>query len=415
MRGVLFLTESFHPILGGGERHILSLSRALAASGLPCTVITRRSEASWPAEESLDGVRVLRVGPSGPARRGKYLMVPAALRAAAREAARHDVVVVRGSRVLGLPGLLAARARGAAVVMQPEVNGELSGEVYTWGTRLDRPLPRRLVGGATRLRNLLLRDADAFVAMSREIEREMAAAGIPPEKIAYSPHGVDTGHFRPASPGERDRLRRKLGWPGDAVVFIYTGRLLRGKGLETLLEAFAAVAAEDPRALLVLVGSGAGQALSVEDDLRARARETPLAGRVMLPGRLEDVAPALRASDVFVFPSLFEALGISLVEAAACGLACIGSRTGGIVDVLGDGRAGLLVPPGDAAALTGALRAVLSDPARRTALGAGARAVACERFDLRDSVDRYRFLFLELAARQRAASTSITGPPIPSR
>lgn len=415
MKGILFLTESFHPVLGGGELHVRTLSRALAASGRPCTVITRRSEASWPAEETLDGVRVLRVGPSGPARRGKYLMVPAALRAAAREAARHDVVVVRGTRVLGLPGLVAARARGAAVVMQPEVNGELSGEVYTWGTRLDRPLPRRMVRGATRLRNLLLRDADAFVAMSRAIEREMAAAGIPPEKIAYSPHGVDTERFRPPSAPERSRLRQRLGWPAGAVVFIYTGRLLRGKGLETLLDAFAPVAAEDPRALLVLVGSGAGQALSVEDDLKARARSAPLAGRVVFTGRLEDVSEPLRAADVFVFPSLFEALGISLVEAAACGLPCIGSRTGGIVDVLGDGRAGLLVPPGDAAALTAALRSLLPDPARRAVLGAGARAVARERFDLRDSVDRYRFLFEELAARRRGGPAAITGPAVPSR
>jgi glycosyltransferase involved in cell wall biosynthesis len=383
------------------------------AAGIPCTVITRRSEAAWAAEEQLDGVRVLRVGPSGPARRGKYLMVPAALRAALREARRHDVLVVRGTRVLGLPGLLAARAVGVAVVMQPEINGELSGEVYTWGTPLDRPHLRRFVRGATRLRNLLFRDADAFVAMSREIEREMRAAGVAPEKVAYSPHGVDTQRFRPASADERSRLREELGWPADAVIFIYTGRLLRGKGLDTLLEAFAAVAAEDARARLVLVGSGAGQALSVEDELRVRAGREGLAGRVVFTGRLDDVSPALRASDVFVFPSLFEGLGISLVEAAACGLPSVGSRTGGIVDILGDGRAGVLVPPGDAGALAAALRSLLADPARRATLAAGARAVACERFDLRDSVDRYRFLFLEVSARRRRLP--VTGPPVTSR
>jgi glycosyltransferase involved in cell wall biosynthesis len=413
LRGVLFLTESFHPVLGGGEFHTRTVARALVASGIPCTVITRRSEAAWEAEEQLDGVRVLRVGPSGPARRGKYLMVPAALRAAIREARRHDVLVVRGTRVLGLPGLLAARAVGAAVVMQPEVNGELSGEVYTWGTPLDRPFLRRFVRGATRLRNLLFRDADAFVAMSREIEREMRAAGVPAEKVAYSPHGVDTERFRPASTDERSRLREQLGWPADAVIFIYTGRLLRGKGLDTLLDAFAAIAAEDARARLVLVGSGAGQALSVEDELRARAARDGLAGRVVFTGRLDDLSPALRASNVFVFPSLFEGLGISLVEAAACGLPSVGSRTGGIVDVLGDGRAGVLVPPGDVAALAAALRSLLADPARRAVLGAGARAVACERFDLRDSVDRYRFLFLELSARRRRVA--VTGPPVTSR
>jgi glycosyltransferase involved in cell wall biosynthesis len=414
VKGVLFLAESFHPVLGGGEGHVRTLSRALVASGIPATVVTRRTDASWPADERLDGVRVLRVGPSGPARRGKYLMVPAAFKVAQREAARHDVLVVRGTRVLGLPGLFAARAAGCAVVMQPEVNGELSGEVYTWGTALDRPVPRRLVRGATRLRNLLVRDADAFVAMSRAIEREMAAAGVSAEKVVYGPHGVDTGHFRPAGTQERSALRRRLGWPEDALILIYTGRLLRGKGLETLLDAFAAVAPAEPRARLVLVGSGAGQALSVEEALRARVVRDGLADRVVFTGRLEDVSEALRASNVFVFPSLFEALGISLVEAAACGLPSVGSRTGGIVDVLGDGRAGVLVPPGDAVALAGALRALLADPARRAVLAAGARETACERFDLRASIEGYRFLFQGLASRRRAIPL-VAGSAAPSR
>jgi glycosyltransferase involved in cell wall biosynthesis len=414
LRGVLFLTESFHPVLGGGERHILSLSRALVETGIPCTVVTRRSEADWPADERLDGVRVLRVGPSGPARRGKYLMAPAAFRTALREARGHDVLVVRGTRVLGLPGLLAARAAGCAVVMQPEVNGELSGEVYTWGTALDRPVPRRFVRGATRLRNLLLRDADAFVAMSRAIEREMLRAGVAPERVAYSPHGVDTDHFRPAGVEERAELRRRLGWPEGALILIYTGRLLRGKGLETLVDAFETIAPAEPRARLVLVGSGTGQALSVEDALRARVARAGLAERVVFTGRREDVSDALRASNVFVFPSLFEALGISLIEAAACGLPSVASRTGGIVDVLGDGRAGVLVPPGDAAALGEALRALLADPARRAVLGTGARQTACERFDRRASLERYRFLFQDLAARRRAVPL-VTGSAAPSR
>jgi glycosyltransferase involved in cell wall biosynthesis len=299
--------------------------------------------------------------------------------------------------------------------MQPEVNGELSGDVYTWGTSLDRPLPRRLVRGATRIRNLLVRDADAFVAMSRAIEREMRSAGVPSEKVAYIPHGVDTARFRPATPAERAALRQRLGWPADAVVVLYTGRLLRGKGLETLVDAFATVTPEHPRATLVLVGSGAGQALSVEGALRQRVRDAGLEGRVVFTGRLDDVSQPLRAADLFVFPSLFEALGISLLEAAACGLPSIGSRTGGIVDVLGDGRAGVLVPPGDVLALTAALRTLLFDPGRRASLGAGARETACERFDQRDSVDRYRFLFRELAAGRRAGHALVTRPPAPSR
>ena len=79
MTRVLFLTESFHPVLGGGEGHVRDLSRRLAASGMPATVVTRRGDRAWPARETMDGVRIVRVPPAGPGRSGKYAMVPAAL------------------------------------------------------------------------------------------------------------------------------------------------------------------------------------------------------------------------------------------------------------------------------------------------------------------------------------------------
>jgi glycosyltransferase involved in cell wall biosynthesis len=398
LTGVLFLTESFHPVLGGGEGHIRQLSRRLAAAGMRASVLTRRIDAAWPAEETLDGVRVVRVGPTGAGRGGKYAMVAPVLAALRRERRAFGVLVVRGTRVLGLPGLAAARALGKAVVLQPELNGEMSGEVYTWGTPLHVPAVRRAVGLGTSARNLLLRDADAFVAMSHAIAAECVAAGAAPERVVRLPHGVDTARFRPASDDERRALRVRYGLPEAAVIATYTGRLLRGKGLEALVDAFAAVAAEEPRAHLMIVGSGEGQSLSVEPELKESVRRRGLGDRVTFTGRVDDVAERLRASDLFVFPSEFEGLGISLVEAAACGLPAIGARTGGIVDVIEEGASGLLVPPRDAAALASALRALVGDPERRRQMGRRAREVARDRFDLEDSVSRYVALFRELGA-----------------
>lgn len=400
---VLFLTESFHPVLGGGETHIRRLAGRLVASGWRATVVARRSEPDWPAHDAVDGAAVVRVGPPGPARRGKYLMVPAATAAVVRGREPFDVLVVRGTRVLGLPGIVAARWRGTPVVLQPEINGELSGEAYTWGTSWARPPWSTAVRAAVAARNHWMRDADAFVAMSRAIEQEMLRARVPRERVAYLPHGVDTARFTPATAAEKAALRRGLGLPQDAVVIAWTGRLLRGKGLETLLAAFARLAAADPRPLLVLVGSGEGQALSVEADLRARAEAPPLAGRVVFTGAVADVAPWLRAADVFAFPSEFEALGLSLLEACACGLACLATRTGGIVDIVEDGRSGVLVEPRDADGLAEALRRLIADEALRAALAAEARRTACERFDEEKSAESYRVLFTELLRRRRGA------------
>ena len=399
MTSVLFLTESFHPVLGGGEQHILRLGRALAGSGMDATVVTRRGDARWPADEIIDGIRVFRVGPSGAARRGKYTMVPSAMAALNRLRARYDVLVVRGTRVLGLPALVAARALGKGVVLQAEVNGEMTGEVYTWGTRLDRGWPRRAVSAAVAARNLLLRDGDAFVAMSRAIRDEYLGAGVAPQKVALIAHGVDTVRFRPATADERRGLRQQLGLPGDGRIVIYTGRLLRGKGLETLSAAFREVAAANASAHLAIVGDGAGQSLSVEADLRAAAQAEGLVGRVTFSGRVDAVEDWLRASDVFAFPSMFEALGIALIEAAACGLPAVASRTGGIVDVVEDGRSGVLVSPGDGAALSAGLHRLVADPALGRAMGAAARVIVRARFDERDAVARYRALFDEVAGR----------------
>lgn len=395
---VLFLTESFHPVLGGGETHVRQLGADLVAHGHRATVVTRRGEASWPAEDEIDGVRVRRVPPAGPGRIGKYLMVPGALRALAREAPGHDVIVVRSTRVLGVPGLVAARALGRPVILQPEVNGELSGEAFTWGWGRGRgldPVVRRLVA----VRNRWLRDADAFVAMSSMIREEMVEAGIAAERVALIHHGVDTGRFRPAEPGERKGLRRSLGLPG-GVLAVFTGRLLRGKGLETLLAAFEALASARPDVHLVLVGSGEGQALSVEEDLRADVRARGLDDRVVFAGRRDAVESYLRAGDVFVFPSVFEALGISLVEAAACGLPAVASRTGGIVDVVEDGRSGFLVTPGQARELASALASLVSDASRREAMGDRARRIALAHFDERDAAVRYRTLFRHVSVRR---------------
>ena len=150
---VLFLTESFRPVLGGGETHIRELSRRLVGGRASApTVVTRRTDAAWPAEEDLDGVARAARRPVG--RRPRRQVRDGAR--APCGALRHGGAALRragGARARACsacPACVAGAWANRPVVLQPEVNGEMSGEVYTWGTALDRPLPRALVSGAVR-------------------------------------------------------------------------------------------------------------------------------------------------------------------------------------------------------------------------------------------------------------------------
>jgi glycosyltransferase involved in cell wall biosynthesis len=256
------------------------------------------------------------------------------------------------------------------------------------------------VRAAAQLRNVLLRDADAFVAMSRRIGAEFEAAGVTRDRIALIPHGVDIGHFRPAGREEREALRARLRLPAGACIVAYSGRLLRGKGLEDLVTAFGRIVTARDVHLLV-VGSGDGQSLSIEEALKEQVRAAGLDPRVTFVGRVNNVVDWLRASDVFAFPSVFEALGIALVEAAACGLPAVGARTGGIVDVIEDGVSGRLFTPGDVDGLATALARLADRPEERAAMGREARRIAERRFDAVDMVVRYRTLFAEIESRRR--------------
>ena len=363
-------------------------------------MITRRSWAELAARETVDGTDVIRVAPSGPARVGKYLMVPGVVREILRRRSTYDLVVVRGTRVLGLPGLVAARLANRPVVMQPEVNGELSGEVYSFGRGFGAAVTWML-RAATGIRNRWLCDAEGFVAMSQAIAEEMTSAGVEPRRVHLVPHGVDTVRFSPPDAGQRLAARQHLAIPEPARVVVYTGRLLRGKGLERLVDAFASLASSRPDARLMLVGSGAGQAISVENELKQRVAAAGLGDSVIFTGRVDDVVAYLGAADVFAFPSEFEALGLSLLEAGACGLPSVGTRTGGIVDVIDDGATGLLFEAGDTSGLARCLGELLDSPAFRARMGKAARARILERFDADGSVARYQSLFQELTSGSR--------------
>ncbi|MDD2892305.1 MAG: glycosyltransferase [Halothiobacillaceae bacterium] len=211
-------------------------------------------------------------------------------------------------------------------------------------------------------------------SQSAFLQREGIAhhGGSLPVLSGGSLSGVDTTRFHPdAETGAR--IRAELNIPGDAVVFLFLGRMNRDKGLLDLAIAFDAL--RDVHAHLVLGGpdeEGIARAIL--------ARTVHVRERVHLTGFATRPEAYMAAADVFCLPSYREGFGSVVIEAAACGLPAIGSRIPGLVDAIEDGRTGMLFPVGDTAALATCMRAMLADGERRRMLGDQASLRARERF-----------------------------------
>ena len=154
------------------------------------------------------------------------------------------------------------------------------------------------------------------------------------------------------------------------------------QGLDTLVEAFAAIAHDLP-VVLVIMGDGSEWA-----KLQKLVQIYDLPDRVVLTGFVKDASTYLTALDVFVLPSRSEALGYALLEAGLASLPSIGTRVGGIPEILEDGKTGLLVPPEKSIALSLALTELLNDDALRNRIGTALNEEVRSKFSTKTMVEK---------------------------
>ncbi|HEY6237911.1 MAG TPA: glycosyltransferase family 4 protein, partial [Thermoplasmata archaeon] len=187
-----------------------------------------------------------------------------------------------------------------------------------------------------------------------------------------------------------------FGIPGPFVLFV--GRLASNKGLLPLVEAFRGLARHDATATLVVIGEDAGIRSEVERAVAAAGLEP----RVRLTGYISDprvLVSAFREARLFVLPSEYESFGLVLLEALAQGTPVIAARVGGIPEFVPEGKAGVLVPPGEAAALGEALLSLWDDAPRRQRLGAFGRSEVVPFYTWDRVVDRLLEVYREALDR----------------
>lgn len=395
---VCILTETYHPVTGGGETQARTLARELQRDGHSVCLVTRRSDSTLASTDVIDGVDVRRIRPAGAGQYRKWGMVVTALIELLRLRDRYDVILVCGFRLLGTPALLAGLLYGKSCILKADSQGELSGAFFDPGLARFRLRHDRFpVNFAVRLRNVLLRRAARFIAISAVIEREFARGGVTAGQVTRIPNSTDPEVFRPATITEKQALRSRLSLPRDRPIVVFTGRLVTTKGLPSLLRAWPQVLVAHPDALLLLVGSGGLGLQNCEDELRRDVDRRGLDHSVRFTGSVAEVHDYLRASDVFVFPSKREAFGISVIEAMSVAMPIVTTAIDGIDGIVRPEVDAIVVPPGDDKALARALVRALDGGETIFAMATSARKRAVELYSTDAIVAQYRRLLSEVS------------------
>jgi glycosyltransferase involved in cell wall biosynthesis len=239
---------------------------------------------------------------------------------------------------------------------------------------------------------------DAVVVNCEAMRRHMMEdEGVQPEQLRLCYNGLDTGRFQPL-PRQRPPVLA-----GASLVIGVVCALRPEKGLPTLLEALSKVVSGSASAQrsglrLVVVGSGA-----MLETLQEMSNRFGLQDRCHFEPSTADVALWLRAIDIFVLPSLSEALSNALMEAMACGCAVVASQVGGNPELVSDGTTGLLFEAGNASELADRLEHLIFEEDLRIRLGLAASTSVRERFSLEASVRRMEEIYRELLARKAEA------------
>jgi glycosyltransferase involved in cell wall biosynthesis len=327
-----------HPEAGGAEVHLSEILARWVSRGAEVTWIA----SSFPgaaSETTIRGMRVLR--------RGSWWN---ANWAAAREVHRlerqgaYDLIVEDINKI---PYFAPLYAKAPVLAVVPHLFGTTVFAEASW--------PIACVVWAHEIFLPALYGRVPFLVISESTGADLGRRGIPERQIVVSHCGLDHSRY---SPG---------GTKSEIPSVVYVGRLRRYKGVDALLDAFARLSKELPAARLSVLGAG-----PYRPALEARARRLGIADRVEFTGFIpaEEKVGRLRAAWVSALSSPKEGWGLTVVESNACGTPVIASRSPGLVDSVRDGETGLLVPHGDVAALTAALRRVLTDASLRERLAA---------------------------------------------
>lgn len=332
-----------NPFAGGAEIHLHEIFGRLAARGHEVTLLC----SGWtgaPRRAAIGGLSVHRVGT-----RYTFQLVARSYYQRILAANAFDVLVEDINKV---PLWTPTWGAKHTVALIPHLFGTTAFQELPAALAAAVWLQERPIGRVYR--------KTPFEAISESTADDLAARGIPRERIVVIHPGIDTATYTPA-PAERSPV----------PLVAYLGRLKRYKRVDLIIRAFAAM--QHPTAQLAIAGAG-----DCRPALERLAASLDLGDRVHFLGFISEPQKValLRSAWVLAFTSPKEGWGITNLEAAACATPVVASNSPGLRESVRDGETGFLVPHGDLAALEQALRRIVSDPSLVTSLGEAGRRFA---------------------------------------
>lgn len=387
---LLLVTGAYFPEFSAGGLQSRAAAARLAGR-VQFRVLTTATDPRLPRRAIVDGIEVARVlaGVAGrmPKLRSAVGMVWELLRALPRV----DAVHIQGFSSKNI--LITAMAK---LFRRPVV-------LHLQTAKHDEPAAVR---GQGRLAWWAFGSADLYLSVSPGLTKPCLDAGMAADRFREVPNGVDASRFSPASLEERKALRARLNLPADRPLILFVGVVSPDKQPHVLLDAWLRTQ-QDPALASTLVFVGATDPALFElggrliDQLRSTVVASGFADRVVFVPPTSQVQDYFRAADVYAMPSLREGLPIALLEAMACGLACVASRLPGATDVMvQDGTNGLLVPPQEPAALATALATMIANPGRATEIGAAARRTVEDRYTMERVADMWLDTYDQVLGRR---------------
>lgn len=366
------LRQRYNPH-GGAERFVARALDALAGSGVSVTVFAR----DWESAGSGELVRC------DPFYAGRVWRDWSFARAACAAVASRQFDLVQAHERIACCDIY--RAGDGVHAQWLENRGRALGSLARLGLRLN---PYHLYTLAAERRLFASARLRAVICNSHMVAGEITRRfGVPGPRLHVIYNGVDLDRYHPrCKDGHRHLMRRRLGIPEDAVVFLFVGGGFERKGVPRLLQAFARLGNVPARLLVV----GADRS---EQAMRARAAALGIMSRVVFAGAQDDVLPWYGAADCLVLPTLYDPFPNVALEAMACGLPVLTSTSCGAAELIEEGRQGFVCDALDVQALTARMQCMTADAC--AAMGPQARERSLE-FSLAAMAERLIALYRSL-------------------